>query len=85
MAIDYAKIIHEMYLRRESLFQINFLRILLNANLKEQNAENIIEDTEKSLFQLALKGTFSQSFLKFNQALIKQFKWQPWQCKVTKE
>ena len=69
-AIDYAKIIHEMYLRRELVIISNKLSSdTLNANLKEQNAENIIEDIEKSLFQLAEKGTFSQSFLKFNQAL----------------
>ena len=69
-AIDYAKIIHEMYLRRE-LVQIsdNLSHDTLNANSQEQNAENIIENTEKSLFDLAERGSFSQSFLKFNQAL----------------
>jgi replicative DNA helicase len=69
-AIDYAKIIHEMYLRRE-LVQISdkLSNDTLNANSQEQNAENIIEDTEKSLFDLAERGSFSQSFLKFNQAL----------------
>ena len=69
-AIDYAKIIHEMYLRRE-LVQISdkLSTDTLNANSQEQNAENIIEDTEKSLFDLAERGSFSQSFLKFNQAL----------------
>ena len=69
-AIDYAKIIHEMYLRRE-LIQISdkLSSETLNANAQEQNAENIIEKTEKSLFDLAERGSFSQSFLKFNQAL----------------
>src|SRR5210317_340996 len=69
-AIDYAKIIHEMYLRRE-LVQISdkLTTDTLNANSQEQNAENIIESTEKSLFDLAERGSFSQSFLKFNQAL----------------
>ena len=67
-AIDYAKIIHEMYLRREL--------VLISDNLssetldtKEQTAEKIIENTEKSLFDLAERGSFSQSFLKFNKAL----------------
>ena len=36
---------------------------------KEQNAEKIIESTEKSLFDLAERGSFSQSFSKFNQVL----------------
>jgi replicative DNA helicase len=69
-AVDYAKIIHEMYLRRE-LVQIsdNLSNDTLNANSQEQNAEDIIENTEKSLFDLAERGSFSQSFLKFNQAL----------------
>jgi replicative DNA helicase len=67
-AVDYAKVVHEMYLRRELvLISDNLSSETLNA--KEQNAENIIENTEKSLFDLAERGSFSQSFLKFNQAL----------------
>ena len=69
-ALDYAKIIHEMYLRRELILISDKLSSdTLNANSQEQNAENIIEGTEKSLFDLAERGSFSQSFLKFNQAL----------------
>jgi replicative DNA helicase len=67
-AIDYAKIVHEMYLRRE-LVLISDKLSFDTLNIKEQNAENIIESTEKSLFDLAERGSFSQSFLKFNQAL----------------
>ncbi len=67
-AIDYAKVIHEMYLRRELvLISDNLSSETLNT--KEQSAEKIIESTEKSLFDLAERGSFSQSFLKFNQAL----------------
>ncbi len=69
-AIDYAKIIHEMYLRRELVLISDKLSDeTLNANSQKQNAENIIENTEKSLFDLAERGSFSQSFLKFNKAL----------------
>ena len=67
-AVDYAKVIHEMYLRRE-LVLISDKLSSDTLNAKEQNAENIIEGTEKSLFDLAERGSFSQSFLKFNQAL----------------
>ena len=69
-AIDYAKIIHEMYVRRE-LVQISdtLSADTLNANNDDRNAEDIIESTERSLFDLAERGSFSQSFLKFNQAL----------------
>ena len=50
-AVDYAKIIHEMYLRRELVLISNKLSSdTINANAQEQNAENIIEETEKSLF-----------------------------------
>ena len=67
-AVDYAKVVHEMYLRRELiLISDNLSSETLNSN--EQNAESIIESTEKSLFDLAERGSFSQSFLKFNQAL----------------
>ena len=63
-AIDYAKIIHEMYLRRELVKISDKLSAdTLNANSEEQNAEDIIESTEKSLFSLAERGSFSQTFL----------------------
>jgi len=69
-SVDYAKIIHEMYLRRELVLISNQLSSdTLNATSQEQNAENIIENTERSLFDLAERGSFSQSFLKFNKAL----------------
>ena len=69
-AVDYAKVIHEMYLRRELILISNKLsNDTLNAHAQEQNAENIIEDTERSLFDLAERGSFTQSFLKFNKAL----------------
>ena len=35
----------------------------------DKTGEIIIQDTEKLLFDLAERGTFNQSFLKFNQAL----------------
>ena len=69
-AIDYAKIVHEMFLRRELVMISDKLSSeTLNANEHEKNAENIIENTERSLFDLAERGSFSQSFMKFNHAL----------------
>tara|TARA_B100000941_G_scaffold118619_2_gene83257 strand:- start:2639 stop:4066 length:1428 start_codon:yes stop_codon:yes gene_type:complete len=69
-AIDYAKIIHEMYLRRELiLISDKLFGDTFAASEQEQNAEKIIESTEKSLFDLAERGSFSRSYLKFNQAL----------------
>ena len=69
-AIDYAKIVHEMFLRRELILISDKLNAdTLNASSKEQNAETIIEDTEKSLYNLAERGTFSQSYIRFDKAL----------------
>jgi replicative DNA helicase len=71
-AIDYSKIIHEMYLRRELVSISEILSYdTLNANTQEQNAEKIIEETERSLFNLAERGSFSQSFIEFKKALDK--------------
>ena len=69
-AQDYAKIIHEMFLRRELMQISNQLsHDTINANSQEQNAETIIENTEKSLYQLAERGSFSQSFIQFKKAV----------------
>ena len=68
-SIDYAKIIHEKFVRRE-LVQIS--EKLSEDSVDEtldKTGEIIIQDTEKLLFELAERGTFNQSFLKFNQAL----------------
>ncbi len=71
-AIDYAKIIHEMYLRRELVSISEKLSYdTINANTEEQNAESIIESTERSLFNLAERGSFSQSFIEFKKAVDK--------------
>jgi len=67
--IDYAKIIHEMYVRRELMGISDNISEDSQSEENEKTGENIIEDAEKSLFDLAERGNFSQTFLKFNQAL----------------
>ena len=58
-ALDYAKIVHEMYVRRELVLISDKLSSdTMNANTQEQSAEDIIENTEKSLFDLAERGSF---------------------------
>ena len=69
-AIDYAKIVQEMHLRRELIKISN--SVLDEASVDSEvntSGEEIIQNAEKSLFDLAERGSFSQSFLKFNQAL----------------
>ena len=69
-AIDYANIVQEMHLRRE-LIKISEA-VLYQASNKTEIAtpgEEIIQNTEKSLFDLAERGHFNQSFMKFDNAL----------------
>ena len=68
-AIDYAKIIHEMYVKRELIFISDGISDEAKDDQTEKTGETIIEHAEKSLFDLAERGNFSQTFLKFNQAL----------------
>ena len=68
-AIDYAKIIHEMYVKRELIFISDGISDQAKDDQTEMTGENMIEDAEKSLFDLAERGNFSQTFLKFNQAI----------------
>ncbi len=68
-SIDYAKIIHEKFVKRELIKISENLSEDAIDEKKEKSGEDIIQDTEKSLFDLAERGTFNQSFLKFDQAL----------------
>ena len=68
-SVDYAKIIHEKFVRRELVQISEKLSEDSVDETVEKSGETIIQDTEKLLFDLAERGTFSQSFLKFNQAL----------------
>ncbi len=67
-AIDYANIVHEMHVRRE-LVKISETVLDDASNNEITSGEEIIQNTEKSLFDLAERGHFSQSFLKFDNAL----------------
>ena len=68
-SIEYAKLIYDMHIRRE-LIKISETTID-NASNKEINVpgEKIIEESERLLFDLAERGTFNKSFIKFEKAL----------------
>ena len=69
-AMDYANIVHEMHVRRELIkISESVLDEASNANEISLSGEEIIQNTEKSLFDLAERGHFYQSFLKFESAL----------------
>ena len=68
-AIEYSKIIYDMYVRRE-LIKISE-QMIDNAkeNDLETNGQNIIENSERLLYDLAEKGTFNSSLIKFDDAM----------------
>ena len=69
-AIDYANIVHEMHLRREliKISQSVFDEALMDRDVTK-SGELIIQNAEKSLFDLAERGHFNRSFMKFDSAL----------------
>ena len=68
-ATEYSKIIYDMFVRRE------LIKISENTidSAKQKNVDvtgkNIIENSEKLLFDLAEKGSFSSSLIKFDEAM----------------
>ena len=67
--IEYAKIIYDMFVRRE-LIKISE-QAADNAKITdlEKDGQSIIEDTEKLLFDLAEKGSSNTSLVKFDDAM----------------
>ena len=68
-AIEYSKIIYDMFVRRE-LIKISETTID-SAKLNDLNVsgQNIIENSERLLFDLAEKGSFNSSLVKFDEAM----------------
>ncbi len=68
-AIEYSKIIYDMFVRRE-LIKISEQTIdSAKVNDIDINGQNIIENSERLLFDLAEKGSFSSSLIKFDDAM----------------
>ena len=69
-AIEYANIVQEMHVRRELIkISESVLNEASNNNEITSSGEEMIQNAEKSLFDLAERGHFNQSFLKFDNAL----------------
>ena len=69
-AIDYANIVQEMHVRRELIkISESVLDEASNKNEISSTGEEMIQNAEKSLFDLAERGHFNQSFMKFESAL----------------
>jgi len=68
--IDYANIVHEMHVRRELIkISESMLDQASNATDVTTSGDLMIQNAEKSLFDLAERGHFNQSFMKFENAL----------------
>ena len=68
--IDYANIINEMHIRRELIrISESVLNEVFSNDEITSSGEELIQNAEKSLFDLAERGHFNQSFLKFENAL----------------
>ncbi len=68
-AIEYSKIIYDMFVRRE-LIKISE-NIIDTAKLNDINinGKSIIENSEKILYDLAEKGSFNSNIIKFDEAV----------------
>ncbi len=68
-SIEYSKIIYDMYVRRE-LIKISE-NIIDSAKVSDLNVsgQSIIENSEKILYDLAEKGSFNSSLIKFDEAI----------------
>jgi replicative DNA helicase len=68
-AVEYSKIIYDMFVRRE-LIKISE-QTIDSAKLNElnTNGQTIIENSERLLFDLAEKGSFNSSLVKFDEAM----------------
>ncbi len=68
-AIEYSKIIYDMFVRRE-LIKISENTIdIAKINDLNTSGQSIIENSEKLLFDLAEKGSFHSSLVKFDDAM----------------
>ena len=69
-AIDYANIVQEMHVRRELIkISQSVLDETFASSEVNISGEELIQNAEKSLFDLAERGHFNQSFMKFESAL----------------
>ena len=68
-AIEYSKIIYDLFVKRELIkISENIIEDSKNGSI-DNDGKQIIENFEKKLFDLAEKGSFSSSIVKFDEAL----------------
>ena len=68
-ALEYSKLIFDLYVKRELIKISGEVIDQAKLNDLETDGQKIIENYEKSLFDLAEKGSFSSSLIKFDEAM----------------
>ena len=68
-AIEYSKLIFDLYVKRELIKISGEVIDLAKLNDLDSNGQKIIENYEKSLFDLAEKGSLNSSLIKFDEAM----------------
>ena len=68
-AIEYSKIIYDMFVKRELIKISENTIYTAKLNDLDLNGRSIIENSEKLLFNLAEKGSFNSSLMKFDEAM----------------
>ena len=68
-AIEYSKLIYDLYVKRELIKISENIIDTVKLNDLDNDGQSIIENFEKSLFDLAEKGSFSSSIVKFDEAV----------------
>ncbi len=67
--VEYSKLIYDLFVKRELIKISENLSYTAKSNDLNKDGKTIIEDTEKTLFDLAEKGNFSSSLIKFDEAM----------------
>jgi Replicative DNA helicase len=68
-AIEYSKLIYDLFVKRELIKISENVIDVAKLNDLENDGQSIIQNFEKSLFDLAEKGSFSSSLVKFDDAM----------------
>ncbi len=67
--IEYSKLIYDLFVKRELIKISENVIDTAQLNDLDKDGQSIIENFEKSLFDLAEKGSFSSSLVKFDEAM----------------
>ena len=68
-SIEYSKIIYDQYVKRELIKISKNVIDSVQLNDLDLDGKKIIENSEKALFDLAEKGSFNSSLIKFDEAM----------------